>query len=58
MVEPSRSSIQSRRSGHPERRHEIQTVPADRSRPVYEFPLTGFQDIIRDRWQAEMIFRY
>ena len=25
---------------------------------AYEFPLTAFQDIIRDRWQFEMIFRY
>lgn len=25
---------------------------------AYEFPLTDFDDIIRDRWQFEMIFRY
>ncbi|MGB7328065.1 MAG: hypothetical protein WBD31_24530 [Rubripirellula sp.] len=25
---------------------------------AYEFPLTSFEDIIRDRWQFEMIFRY
>jgi len=25
---------------------------------AYEFPLTQFEDIIRDRWQFEVIFRY
>ena len=25
---------------------------------AYEFPLTGFQDVIDDRFQAEVIFRY
>jgi hypothetical protein len=25
---------------------------------AYEFPLTGFQDIIKDRIQVDLIFRY
>ncbi|MEM9366883.1 MAG: hypothetical protein AAGD07_12890 [Planctomycetota bacterium] len=25
---------------------------------AYEFPLTAFKDVIQDRWQFEMIFRY